>query len=179
MSRVVLVTGGSHAASASPARSASPRSATRSPSPTTRSPPPDGLLRRAVRRHRPPTSVDAAFAAVEDAVRARRGARVQRRHHQRRPAAADERGRLHLGHRRQPHRRLPRRQAGRAGHAARPQGPHHPHVVGGRPARLGRPGELRGVEGRPRRASPARSPASWARAASPSTSSPPARSPPT
>ena len=54
------------------------------------------LLRRAVRRHVDGRSVDAAFAAVEAQFGPVRGARVQRRHHQRRPAAAHERGRLHL-----------------------------------------------------------------------------------
>ena len=35
-----------------------------------------------------------------------------------------------------------------------PQGPHRADVVGRRPARLGWAGELRGVEGRPRRLRP-------------------------
>ena len=55
-----------------------------------------------------------------------------------------------VGDRHQPHRRVPGRQARRAGHAAGPRGPHHPRVLGRRAARLGRA----------RRTTPRRRPAS-------------------
>ena len=74
-------------------------------------PPPDGLF--AVKCDvTSGTDVDAAFDAVEAEFGGTvQGPRVQRRDHQRRSAPADERGRLHLGDRRQPHRRLPGHQA--------------------------------------------------------------------
>ena len=53
----------------------------------------------------------------------------------------------------------------------RPLRPDDLRVLGGRAARLGRPGQLRGQQGRAGRAWPARSPASWAAATSPRTSS--------
>ena len=68
-------------------------------------------------------AVDAAFGKVEAEARAGAGAGVQRRHHRRRPADADERGVVHPGRRRQPDRRLPGRQARLPGHA---QGPRRP-----------------------------------------------------
>ncbi len=52
------------------------------------------------------------------------------------------------GARRQPHRRVPRRQARRAGHAARPPRPDDLHLVGGGARRRARPGELRRQQGR-------------------------------
>ena len=85
-------------------------------------------------------------------------------HHRRRPADADERGVVHPGRRRQPHRRLPGGQARLAGHAQGPRRPDDLRLVGGRADRLGRAGQLRGVQVRAWSGSPARSPASWARA---------------
>ena len=70
------------------------------------------------------------------------------------PGAADERGGLVLGHRHQPDRLVPGRQAGRQGHAAAAPRPDRVHLLGRRPARLGRPGQLRRQQGRPRRHGP-------------------------
>ncbi len=50
--------------------------------------------------------------------------------------------------------RLPGGQAGRPRHDQDAPRPDHLHLLGGRPARLGRPGELRGVQGRPGRPGP-------------------------
>ena len=134
-------------ASASPAHSASAPSATASPSPSTA-------------RRRPTTcsrvkcdvtdgaQVDAAFAAVEEEFGGPVEVLVSN-------AGITRDGLLlRMGEddftardRRQPHRRLSSHQARHAGHAARPQGPDHLHVVGRRLERRRRPGELRGVEG--------------------------------
>ena len=99
--------------------------------------------------------VDARLRRRRGAVRRTgRGARLQRRGRPATGCCCAWRGRLHERHRRQPHRRLPGRQAGRARDAARPQGPHRARVVGRRAARLGRPDELRRGEGRARRLRP-------------------------
>ncbi len=122
-------------------------------------------------------------AAVDDgvphrrgAIRTRRGARVERGHHQGHAPLADERGRLHERRRHEPGRRLSREQAGGARHAARPPGAHHPRQLGrrsaaGRPARRTTRRRRRGSS-----ASLARSPVSSAAATSPSTWSRPGRS---
>ena len=60
-------------------------------------------------------------------------------------------------------RRLPRREARIEGHAEGAVRPRHPRLQRRRAARQRRPGQLRGLEGRTRRASPARSPANSAR----------------
>ena len=142
-----------------------------------------GPARRAVRRQvrrDVAGDVDAAFAAVEEQFGGPVEVLVSNAGvTQRRAAAADERGRLHERARHQPHRRLPRRQAGRAGDAAGPHGAgssssRRSSACSARPARPTTP--------RPRpasSASPARWPASSARGASPSTSWPRARSRPT
>ena len=76
-------------------------------------PPPDAddLLARAVRRHRRRAG-RRRLRHGRGHARPGRGARLQRRHQPRQARAAHERGRLHLGARRQPHRRLPGGQAG-------------------------------------------------------------------
>ena len=112
-----------------------------------------GRPRRAVRHHRR-RSGRGGLQAGRGGARPRRGARGQRRHHQGHPAAADERGRLVLGHRHQPHRHLPPGQARRQGHAPAAARPDHPDLLGRRPARLRRPGQLRRLQGRSRRHGP-------------------------
>ena len=159
---------------------ASPPTATGSPSPIERSEPPDGLFGVPVRRHvHAPTSTPPSPPSTEHFEGPVEVLVSNAGDHPRRPAPAHERRRLHRRDRRQPHRRLPRLQARGEGDAAGPRRPDHPRVLGRRPARLGRPGELRRLEGRASSGSPARSPASSDRAASPSTSSLPGRSPPT
>ena len=64
--------------------------------------------------------------------------------------------------RHQPHRRLAVREAGHHEDAAGPVRPDDLRLVGGRPDGRRRPGQLRGEQGRPGRASPGRSRASWA-----------------
>ena len=83
---------------------------------------PEGLVGRAVRRHRPGLG---RCRLRPDRGRGRpgRGARRQRGDHPRHAAAADVGGRLRRVARHQPHRRLPGRQAGAQGDAARPLGP--------------------------------------------------------
>ncbi len=81
--------------------------------------------------------------------------------------------------RRQPHCVVSRGQAGHAGNAAGPRRANHLHVVGGRLARLCRAGQLRGLQGRAGRVWRVRWRVNWARAASRSTWSLPARSRPT
>ena len=73
------------------------------------------------------------------------------------------RRRLVVGHRHQPHRLVPAGQAGRQGHAAAAPRPDRLHLLGGRAARLGRPGQLRRLARPGWSAWPARWPASSAR----------------
>ena len=80
--------------------------------------------------------------------RAGRGGRRQCRRHLRPAARADERRRLHVGDRHQSDRRVPGRQARGAADDQAAPGPDHLHLLGRRAARLGRPGQLRGVQGR-------------------------------
>ena len=126
-----------------------------------------------------PAAVDAAFGAGRGRAGAGGGAGRQRRHHRRHAAAADDRGHVHPGARRQPDRRLPGGQAGRDRDAAQAVGPDDLHLLGGRPVRRRRPGQLRGVQGRPGRPGPVDRPRARARATSPPTWSRPASSTPT
>ena len=87
-----------------------------------------------------------------------RGAGGQRRDHPGPAARADERGRLRRGARHQPDRRLPGGQARRPRHDPDAAGPDRVHLLGRGPARLGRPGQLRGVQGGPGRAGPVAGP---------------------
>ncbi len=123
--------------------------------------PPDGLFGGALRRHRAPTR--------RRGVRARsRPSRARSRCWWPTPAspatqllAADERGRLRR-------RRSTPTSPAPTGSPSAPCGgmmraaarPDHLHLLGRRAARLGRPGQLRGVQGRAWSASPGRSPAS-------------------
>ena len=166
----------------SPSRSATPavgsRSATRPTSRAPRRPRPTveatgaEVLGGAGRRRRPRVGRPGVPRDRGD-VRPGRAAREQRRHHPRRPADADERRALGRRAPDQPHRRLPHHPPGDAEDDEGPLRPHRQRVVGERPDRPGRAGQLLGGQGRARRASPGPSPGSWRAGASPATSWPP------
>ena len=82
-------------------------------------------------------------------------------HEPRHARAADVRRRLHVGGRRQPRRRVPGREACRAEDDPRPVRPHHLHLVGRRTDRPGRTGQLRRLEGGPRRPGEVAGAGSW------------------
>ena len=117
-------------------------------------------------------SVAAAFAETKERLGPPRHRGLQCGHHPRHAGAAHVRDRLRIGDRRQPHRRIPRGQAGLAGHGAGPLGPHRPHLVGFGPGRPVGASQLRRLEGRADRlgpvagqggSPPATSPSTWSR----------------
>ena len=109
--------------------------------------PPEGALGREVRRHRPGVR-RGGLRRGGGGARPGRGAGRQRRHHPGHLAAADERGRLVDGHRHQPHRLVPGRQAGGQGDAPAAPRAADLHLLRRRPAGVGRPGQLRREQGR-------------------------------
>ena len=121
---------------------------------------PEGLLAVPLRRHRRRRR-RRRVRHGRGRARAGAGAGVQRRHHRRRAADADERGVVHPGPRRQPHRRLPGRQARAAGMLKARARPDDLRLVGGRAGRRGRAGQLRGVARPGWSGWPGRWPASW------------------
>jgi 3-oxoacyl-[acyl-carrier protein] reductase len=100
---------------------------------------PEGLVGRALRRHRLGLGRRRLHRGRGSARWADRGARRQCGHHQGRPSHADVRRRLRLRHRHQPRRRLPVRPPRQQGHDPPAPGPHHPHLQ--RRRALRRPGQ--------------------------------------